>query len=462
MKNKKSSFLSPAPPDFKWPQCPEADAFIRRRLVEFLQGHAFARRLAERMRDETSTEFQVWVDHLILPKPSIDVATLVKTGFEKDRNNKDTFWHPFADLPRLRLTSKRAVSCAIMVESISDFLLAQQLSLPILGNPYSLYREARLPDGPSDLLILERRGSKTFTPDTKNRPAFYLAAYEMWLNRRRHFKNPVDGMGHAQKLAETMVKKIGAGMAAWAFLEAERRYWQTRNRAAQIQKSRQDQLGLGWANHDHHTFRSSRSGFPGLIKILQTFGFKKRERFYAGAEAGWGAQVLEQPEARLIIFADVDLTPQETNVDFAARSLPDLKKPGTVGLWCALHGDSILEAGMHHLEAKFDFDHLQRSLKTDSIHFMNPFSDFPHLRQAFSVGEPWFVPPERLARLKLEGKLSEEAAIQIKQKGAVGSHLENLQRRDGFKGFNQRSVSHIIREVNPETQALKSTAGPAA
>jgi hypothetical protein len=32
--------------------------------------------------------------------------------------------------------------------------------------------------------------------------------------------------------------------------------------------------------------------------------------------------------------------------------------------------------------------------------------------------------------------------------------MENLQRHEGFKGFNQRGVSEIISAVNPEKQAL--------
>jgi len=75
----------------------------------------------------------------------------------------------------------------------------------------------------------------------------------------------------------------------------ERRLWEARNRAARIQKRRQDQLGLGWGNHDHHTFRSSREHFADLIEFLLRLGFQKRERYYAGAEAGWGAQISEQP-----------------------------------------------------------------------------------------------------------------------------------------------------------------------
>jgi hypothetical protein len=53
------------------------------------------------------------------------------------------------------------------------------------------------------------------------------------------------------------------------------------------------------------------------------------------------------------VFADVDLRPDETEIDFSEQSLPPASQLGTVGLWCALHGDSLLQAGMHHLEARF-------------------------------------------------------------------------------------------------------------
>ncbi len=464
---RRADFLTPAPKNYVWPKCPEADRFIAARIAEFLAGHSFARLLAERMRNETSTEFQSWVDHMVLPKKKFKEAALTKLGFVKDKGARAPagtvlLWHPMADLPRLLLTSKPDLSCALMVESIGDFERAHGLSLPIEGGAFSSYRETRLHGQKGELLLIERRGTRSVVPDRKDRSSKYLQAVEAWFKRPRQFRSNTQGMKQTLALAKTLVRSLGTGMGAWAFLEAERRYWQMKNQAAQVQKARQDRLGLGWANHDHHTFRSSRPVFPTLIEILKTFGFKKRERYYAGAEAGWGAQVMEQPEARLIIFADVDLTPNDISVDFSSKAMPELEKPGTVGLWCALHGESMLEAGMHHLELKFDFEHLRAALKNTGVNFMNPFSDFPHLRQAFSEGEMWRVPQERLETLRKRNRLSEEAYQKISKNGAVGSHMENLQRRDGFKGFNQKGVSDIIRAVNPETQALKSTAGPAS
>lgn len=458
-----SDFLTPAPDQFVWPRCPEADRFVRRKIADFLQTHDFARTLAHRMKKETSTELAAWTDHLVLSEQNLNVLGYVREDGVPASAGLTPYWHPFADLPRIVLSSDgTGPALAVTVDSISDFLLAHGISVPIEGAPYSAYRRARIRGEKGNLLIVERHGPRTYRPDENDDAAEFLGALEAWTNRPRVFASTEEGLSKTNLLGARIAGELGTAAAASVFLEGERRYWQKRNRAGRVQKARQDRLGLGWANHDHHTFRSSRRSFPALIDILKTFGFKKRERFYAGAEAGWGAQVMEQPEAKLIIFADVDLTPADAAVDFTVQPLADLKKPGTVGLWCALHGESILQAGMHHLEAKFDFNHLIASLKEDHIGVMPPFTDFPHLRQAFTEGELWRVPLDRLNRLKKDGMISAQAFQKIKKTGAVGSHLENLQRRDGFKGFNQRGVSDIILAVNPEKQALKKIKGKAA
>ena len=104
---------------------------------------------------------------------------------------------------------------------------------------------------------------------------------------------------------------------------------------------------------------------------------------------------------------------------------------------------------MHHLEARFDFDRLREQLAGEGIKTMNPFSDFDFLRQAFTEGERWRVRPERVARLQERGLITPAQAEAFLRDGAIGSHLENLQRKGGFKGFNQKSVSAIIAATDP-------------
>ena len=181
-------------------------------------------------------------------------------------------------------------------------------------------------------------------------------------------------------------------------------------------------------------------------------GFHCRERFYAGREAGWGAQVMEQTNAGIITFNDVDLTPDELMGDFSHQGLAPQSSLGTVGLWCALHGEAMLQAGMHHLEAQFDFVQLRDQLASQDVKMMKPFTDFPYLRQAFTEGEIWPVRSERIDRLLGAGRITAEQAKQFREKGALGSHLENLERNQGFKGFNQTGISEIIARTDPRRQ----------
>jgi hypothetical protein len=278
-----------------------------------------------------------------------------------------------------------------------------------------------------------------------------LAARELWQARRRHFSDDAEGFDVAEAVLGEVLERAGStDLACHLVFEVERDYWETRNTAARVQKRRQDRLGLGWANHDHHTFRCSRRFFPRVIGIFERLGFSLRESFHAGQDAGWGAQVLEHPTTGIVIFADLDLAPEEAEDDFARKALPDLPRPNTVGLWVGLHGESLLDAGMHHLEAQFDFDALRIALQQEAgIETMKPFSDFPFLRQAFTRGERWPVQPHRVNRLRDLGWIDEEQHVRFLAEGAIGSHLENLQRREGFKGFNQQAVSAIIAETDP-------------
>jgi hypothetical protein len=261
-------------------------------------------------------------------------------------------------------------------------------------------------------------------------------------------ENDADGYLNAAKIIDSSSLPTDMKCALW--FEAERRYWQRRNRAAQVQKARQDKLGLGWGNHDHHTYRCSRRSFKHLVTVWEKLGFQCRERFYAGREAGWGAQVMEQTNAGIITFNDVDLTPDELMGDFSHDGLQPREKLGTVGLWCALHGDSFNQAGMHHLEAQFDFDSLREQLeREDGVKTMKPFTNFPYLRQAFTEGERWKVSEKRIARALASGYITEAQAQQFREHGAIGSHLENLERNEGFKGFNQKGVSEIIAKTDP-------------
>jgi hypothetical protein len=446
---------------FDWPLAYEAEKFLNQRVAEFLALNGFARRLAERMRDETGTDFFEWIDHLVLSPE--DGKTLGGMGFEVEaaaetEDNETVMHHPRATLPRVILRAGKKQNPALIAlrpERLDDFKARQNLAGDLEGMPYSRYRRLAVSEeNGTRLEAVARRAYRGFVPAPlpPGQLEAILHVKELWKTRQRIFSDDAAGYRLADRLLNQSIPLAGRDHTCQIFFEAERAYWENRNRAARVQKFRQDQLGLGWGNHDHHTFRCSREHFVDLNEFLLKLGFEKRERYYAGAEAGWGAQISEQSIVGIVVFADVDLMPDETQIDFSSNRLPPASKLGTVGLWVGLHGESFLDAGMHHLEARFDYQLLREQLKAQGVNTMNPFSNFEFLRQAFTEGERWPVSRVRAERLLSAGLITKEQFEKFSKEGALGSHLENLQRHGGFKGFNQKSVSVIISATDPRRE----------
>jgi hypothetical protein len=444
--------------DYHWECQPRAEQFLLGLLKEYSAINPMIAELEEELRKHTSTNLFDWLDHLAITHDKYLEEELKEAGFvcQHKEDSYRVFHHPGAQLPRILVHdhSNASRGAAVKVDSCADFLMVRGLNAKVEGSHFSCFRRALVSQGDGiSLWVVERRCQPLMepaylSPDSVNN---YLFAREKWQTRPRDLENEDEAMQRTLVIAEELVHLLGTDMAAWIVLEVERSYWESRNLAGQVQKNRQDRMGMGWANHDHHTFRSSRRQFPHLVRLFEILGFHCRERFYAGEEAGWGAQVMENPRSGLVLFLDLDLSPDELKIDFAHHSLPDLPHLGTVGLWCALHGDSILKAGMHHLEAQFSFENLTEDLQHHGIGMMDPFSNFFYLKQAFTHGEQWRVDPKRADQLVSQSKITSEERDKFISYGAVGSHLENLQRKEGYKGFNQQNVSYIIKKTDPRT-----------
>lgn len=450
---------------FHWEPQPRAQALVNELVNGFLSRSPGALELAQCMRDQTGTRFNDWVDHIQAPRSEDLRQRLLAVGFSHRpiAGAPDRFVHEGAIFPEIVLVDGTVTRLAVKVDSVADFLAAWQIphdhasaTGPIEGEPLApLRRAVAFADPNAEMLVVERHGYRGYevVPPDHARAANALKHHEALRRRKRDFASDKEGFAHLGKLLDAAIADLGRDYTCDIFFFTEREYWQRRNRAGQVQKMRQDKLGLGWANHDHHTYRSSRHCFPDLIAVLEKLGFGCRERFYAGAEAGWGAQVVEQPVTGITIFADVDMSPEELLGDFAHKPMPERKELGTVGLWCALHGEAILQAGMHHLECQFDWYALEEQLENEeSIKTMDPFTTFPFLRQAFTEGERWQVPSDRIDRALANGQITPAQAEQFRTQGAIGSHLENLERNDGYKGFNQHGVSQIIAKTDPRKQ----------
>ncbi len=443
---------------FDWPLATQAEKWLREILGQFLERNSFAKLLSDQMVSDTATDFFEWIDHFTLSaehKPHLRDAGFLRETPCDTPTGQIVYELPRATLPRVLLTRgqhKDSIAVALRPESLPDFIATHNLSCRIEGEAFSRYRRAVVArEDATSLDAVERHAYRGFVnaPLDATEVQAIVRARELWHTRPRRFHTDEEGFSVANQTLNHVLSLVDRDRACQYFFENERSYWESRNYAARVQKHRQDQLGLGWGNHDHHTFRCSRRHFVDLVEFLLKLGFSKRERFYAGAEAGWGAQILEQSTAGVVVFADVDLIPEETEIDFSSIRLAPAPRLGTVGLWVALHGESFLEAGMHHLEARFDFDRLQAQLKQQGINTMEPFSNFEFLRQAFTEGERWLVRHERLQSLCSSGLITHEQMDRFGTQGAIGSHLENLQRHGGFKGFNQKSVSVVIAATDP-------------
>lgn len=445
-----------------WSPQPDATQLAERLLDDLVLRSSWLTQFERRLLAETATRLFDWVDHLAVPAElNVDGASLEselqRLGFVAKELGDQRLWqHPLALLPGIEL-SKEAFRVVLKVDRVTDFLVAHRMTETCVEAPSWAWRRQALIDTSSSVetWVVERRGD----------PGWHAAPQEpkdlrLWLDWSdrvdRRDRGGLDwqrGFEEAEKLIDEGIAEFGVDPVCARFFEGERKYWQAKNRAGQVQKLRQDRLGMGWANHDHHTYRSSRVAFKPLIQLLMKLGFQRRERFYAGRDAGWGAQVLEQPAALITIFADVDLSAEEIKGDFALGGLEPSNRLGTVGLWCALHGEAFLSAGMHHLECQFDYDQARKQLDELGVASMPPFTNFDYLRQCFTEGERWEVSKARLERLVTLNLITPEQAVRFEQEGAIGSHLEILERNDGFKGFNQTGISDIILRTDPRTIA---------
>ncbi len=320
--------MTAAEKHFDWPLCHDAENLILARLDAFIARNGFAKRLAERMRDETGTLFIDWVDHLVVSaseEPAWRKAGFVEDPLGETPRTRRTLWHPEAMLPRVLLDSDVGQSpgpaeVALHVESVLSFMAAHRLTGEPVGAPLSRFRRVTVAEEhDARLTVVERRGYRGYVPAQREpgQVEAILRAAELWRARPRTFADDADGYRQTVALIDQLVELIGRDLACHVVFAAERDYWQGRNHAAQVQHARQQRLGLGWANHDHHTFRSSRRHFVDLMRALERLGFERRERYYTGAQAGWGAQICEQPVEGLVAFCDVDLEPEETECDFS-------------------------------------------------------------------------------------------------------------------------------------------------
>jgi hypothetical protein len=442
---------------YRWDRQPDAQAAFLSVLNSANKRCRMLQELTDKLMSVAGVRMRDIVDHLDISDPA-SLAALRAAGWSDQGGN---VWKNATGLfPAVVLREPETVW--LRVESVNDFLKAHNLSAMIEGPEHGSYRRAVVgEDGGLRVGIVERNGHPGYdVPDidkaTIRSARLHLQSFR---SRRRDFDTVPLGLAHTEALVDAAVAAIGPHWACSLWLTAERDYWMMRCPTGRLQKARQDAVGIGWSNIDHHTYDGSRPHFRHTIRILEKLGYERREMLYAGELAGWGSQVLEQPVIGSTIFADVDLAPHELTVDFAHEALPALAKHSRAGLLSELLGESILEAGLNHVAALYDNRTLRTQLSDRGIEMMAPFTDWPHLYQELSTGDWMAVDPMRVDRLEAEGHIGADEAERLRLEGSIVTHLENIERNEGFKGFNREGIDSVLRKLDPRAY-MASPAAP--
>ena len=278
--------------DWHWERQPAAAALLADWLDEAIGRNAWLRGFGERLHAESGNRLGDLVEMWIRPDDAATRDDLDRVGYEAQDVPADgaLFHHPGGMFPRVLLTDREAVEVGLKVESVADFAAANGLTPGFHGRPGELLRyAAAAKENGVSVYAIERRGTLVADCDRLDSPSLVDQAevLERFRARERNSADEAAGFNTLSTLVEDAVSRVGRDVACALFFAAERDFWCRRNAAARWQLARQERLGIGWANHDHHTYRSSRRHFHRLVALFELLGFHCRERFYPGPEAGW-------------------------------------------------------------------------------------------------------------------------------------------------------------------------------
>jgi hypothetical protein len=361
-----------------------------------------------------------------------DTDDLIEWGW---REIEPGVWrHALGALPDVVARERPCV--ALRVESLDAFLDAIGLETPIEGAPFAPLRRARLFSGDgASFDAVERNGGVGFAapnvPERRIRKA--RLHQQAFRTRRRRLRDDEGGLRETRRVIAAAVGDLGAAWTCDLFMRAEREYWQSRCVAGLLQARRQEMLGLGWSNIDHHGYIASRQHLGQTITIFEDLGYERREVMRTG---DWASQVMEHPVLRSSLTVDGDIGEHQSDSHWPDGPLFPLMWHASAGLWVALHGEGLLEGGLHHLACRFDRGAFTRIMNRENVALMAPSSDRSDFYARMSEGEARPVDPRRVDRLQRSEFITAADAETFRFNGALASHLECVERNNGFKGFD--------------------------
>jgi len=224
--------------EFQWSPQPQAEAWVRDVVDDFLARNTYAATFARRLAAEAGVRFHDCIGHVSFTRDDGRVAAAIEAGWRHDRTEDGgvaVYVNDHGIFPPI------AVGCcdevAMKVESVADFLAINGLTRAVDGEPLSDVRVCTVSDeGGWQFAVIERHGDASFKAPGKA-PAHALARLkhlEAFRTRPRDVPD-AEGFAAAERLVDAAIADLGVGLTCDLFFAAEREYWRRRHRAAQVQ-----------------------------------------------------------------------------------------------------------------------------------------------------------------------------------------------------------------------------------
>lgn len=386
-----------------------------------------ALRFAESLQTRCGVRCLDIVDHLILPNADFDVFGWSQIGERRWR-------HPNSSIPDVVVGEK--LGFALRVDDIRVFANAVRSTFT---DHSTRWMGERLRLFENSAIVVEAIADACWdglcAPPTARTIRRAQLHRQLFRTRPRHFKSAEGGIESTQRMVHAAASDIGSGWASALFLCAEREYWASRCEAGYLSFRRQSQLGIGWSNVEYHSYECSRAQLNACVHLFEMLGFRREDALLEGPGAGPGAEsgraalVMERRSPQALVLLKVDTTAGDTTESLGQTRLSPTTWHGQSGLWCAMHGESILEGGMSSVGAHYDAAAVQNLLVQDGIEMLPPFArDKLGFTLQLSKGDRRAVDPRRVHALARAGYVGRDAAEDFRLNGAIATHFAIVER----------------------------------
>ncbi len=332
-----------------WSDYSEAHAFVQGIIKQSFDAAPEAEALMQRLLSGCGLSAFDMIDHIAMPKS--ELAERLGWSFTGGAwRAPHPLLPPIWESPRMQI--------GFRVEAMEAFFAALGREGAIDGARFGPFRIATFTSmNAVTFCAVERFGWVGLKPPPPSARIIRRARIhqQIFRTRRRQFQNIERALAYTLRLSQAAAADLGPQWAGALFARAEREYWQTRSALASTPHRRQRAAGVGWCTTANLSYASSRAHLPKLIQILETLGYRHRATLVRRRDAlDWAALPFDPPPGAPIIRVHFDLAPYETVDEVLRGATAPLTWHGRPGIWCALHGESILEAGLHGLSARYD------------------------------------------------------------------------------------------------------------